>query len=118
MLNVIQVIVIPIIIAVIGSGGFFTFIQFCISHHDREFEKKITANVNELKNTIDFVALGCTRTQLLVLMTHFSNRPDEIMKVAHRYFVEMKGNWYLGTLFKDWCKENKHEIPEWFNENV
>lgn len=107
---------------VLGSGVFFgaifTFIQFMIGRHDRNFEKQVNDKINKLTDTMNFVAQGCTRTQLIVLMKHFNNRPDEIMKVAHKYFCDIKGNWYMGTLFKDWCEENKHEIPEWYNENV
>lgn len=110
-------IVLPIIIAVIGSGGFFTFIQFMIGRHDREYEKKIDKKLDGLSKNVEFIAHGCTRTQLMVLMKLFNDRKEEIITVAHRYFVDMKGDFYMTTLFESWLEENKITRPEWFKHS-
>lgn len=97
-----------IIIAIIGSGAFFTFIQFLINRYD---------NKNKILNKINYIEVGLTRMQLMVLMSDYPNRKEEVMKLAKKYFGELKGNFFLSSIFKSWLKKHKIKKPSWFTES-
>ena len=46
-------------------------------------------------------------------MANYPEKKDEIIEVAHKYFVALKGNWVYGTIFASFCKENGIEVPDW-----
>ena len=46
-------------------------------------------------------------------------QPDEqteILKIAEHYFVKLKGNWYMTSVFSKWCKSRGLK-PEWFDSS-
>ena len=71
------------------------------------------AKVNEGTNAkIDAIAeqmqdlkLDTTRNQLLVLMEHDEN-DAEVLKVAKYYFNELKGDWYMTSVFERWAEKH------------
>ena len=86
-----------IIVALLGSG----LIQYLITRHDAK--KGIAAQNND-------------RTQLMLLMADYPRKADEILEVAKHYFVILKGNSFIKTLFSDWLKSQNIDPPEWFRE--
>lgn len=95
------------ILAIIGvSGALFGFIQFIISRNDN----KINKNIDSLKRS------QC-RTEMLVMMNHYPDETMEIMRLAKVYFSELKGDFYMTSLFAKWIRQNNIEKPLWFNEN-
>jgi len=93
--------IVAIVVAVIGSGAFFSFIQFLISRHDN---KKGAINLN------------LYRLQLMVLMADYPDKADEIFEVAKYYFTKLNGDFYITTLFESWLSANGHKEPDWFAE--
>lgn len=91
-------------IAIIG-GGFFGFIQFLISRKD----KRLDSSIESLKRS------QC-RTEMLVMMNHYSEETMEIMRIAKVYFHELQGDFYMTSLFAKWLKEHNIEKPIWFDE--
>lgn len=93
--------ILPVILAILGSGAFFSFLQFLISRHD--IRKGWTAQ-------------NVDRLQLMVLIADYPRKVDEILKLAEHYFVELKGNSFIKELFADWLASQHIEEPEWFKE--
>ena len=89
----------PIVVAILGSGAFFSFLQFIITRHD--LRKGWTAQ-------------NVDRLQLMVLIADYPRKVDEILKLAEHYFVELRGNSFLKELFADWLASQNIEKPEWF----
>ena len=84
--------IIQIVIAIIGSGGFFAFLQFLINRDQ-----------------------GLIRMQLLVLISNYPDRVDEIMLLAEQYFCKFHGNYYLTSLFKKYLDDSLLAYPLWFH---
>ena len=92
--------ILPTVIAILGSGAFFSFLQFIITRHD--LRKGWTAQ-------------NVDRLQLMVLIADYPRKVDEILKLAEHYFVELRGNSFLKELFADWLKSQNIQEPEWFD---
>ena len=107
-----------------------SFIIFMINRHDSKKDE-----VKNLKETLEdikeqsknekkelntkFVILekDIVRTQLLLLMSDYDSEDEhELMQVAEHYFVNLKANWYMTTLFNRFLKKHKISDPEWLNK--
>lgn len=101
-----------IILAIIGSGALFTFIQFLITRNDNKKNKQI----DKLVTRLDGISASQYRTEMLVMMNHYPEQTSEIMKLAEYYFVN-GGDFYMTSLFAKFLKEHSIEKPKWFNDN-
>lgn len=70
------------------------------AHMDERFDE-IDARIKDLKKDE-------TRTQLLYLMAHDEEDKESILTVARFYFQELRGNWYVSSIFTKWAK--KHDV--------
>jgi len=97
-------------ITALGSVGFYSFIQFLITRKD---------NRNVLLKTIlkklDKSEKDSCRTQLLVLMSDYPLEKQEIFTLAEHYFVDLHGDWYMTSLFRNYIRETGIEAPIWFD---
>lgn len=124
--------VMQIILVALGSSGLMTFAQFLISRNDKKAKqlKRISDDIKEIKDAmatkeelnkvngqINNIDRQLDRVQLNLLIKLFPERAEAIMKVAKRYFVEEGGNWYLGELFINYCKDNNIDVPIWYKHN-
>lgn len=91
--------ILPAIIALLGSGAFFSFLQFIINRHD--VRKGLTAQRVE-------------RIELIVLMANYPRKVDEILAKGYHYFVVLKGDGFVKPLFADWLASQNLDEPEWF----
>lgn len=98
-----------VLTTVISSG----IIQFFVSRHDNNIEKKVDKIIAEQKKS----EKDSLRVQLLVMMNLMPEDKDEIMQLAQRYFGELKGDWFYSSLFNKWMKDNYIEKPIWFEED-
>lgn len=107
-----------IIVAVVSSNGLVEFIRWLASRRkkDDELIKRLDAFEENTNSKLNKNEKDNVRTQLLVLMSDYPERLDEIMIAAHHYFVDLKANWYLTAIFKDWLKEKGIEIPDWLGK--
>lgn len=75
---------------------------------------RIQATLEERFDSIDSklatAELDSARTQLLVLMNDYPNNESEILKVAHHYFNDLDGDWYMSELFSKWAEERGIDI--------
>ena len=102
------------VVALCGSG----FVQFLITRHDKQVEKKeedpINAKLDKIIAEQKKTEKDQLRTQLLVMMSLMPDNKEEIMQLAQRYFGQLKGDWFYSSLFAKWLKDNNIEKPIWF----
>lgn len=105
-----------VVIAMLGSGAFFAFIQWAITFIDDKFvkakkKKDKEAAMEERQISMD---RKMTRIQLLLLIANYSDRIDEIMEVAYTYFVKLNGDWYAHDIFDEWLEKHNIHKPDWY----
>ena len=94
-----------ILIAVLGGGNLLLFIKFLIERHDSK---------SGIESTLKKLEKDGLRTQLLLLILLRPEEQTEILKIAEHYFVKLKANWYMTSIFKTWCDDHNLE-PDWFD---
>ena len=99
-----------ILIAVLSSNALLALIQHLIQRRDgrKEDLKELKANMHKLER-------DSVRQQMLILMSDYPEDLREIMTLAERYFVQLKGDWYMTTIFNKWLEKNSIAKPEWFD---
>lgn len=97
--------ILQIILVVLGSSGFCELIRIVLGRWSSK---------SEIKKRLDKLEKDTVRTQLMTLMHDYPHRLDEIMEVAHHYFIDLKGNWFMTSLFTQWLKDNNIDKPDWF----
>ena len=107
-----------IILAVLGSTGLFTFIQFLITHHDKKkgVLAEIRKDIKELKQFSKDERLDLLRIQLMTLTHIHPENVVEIMEVAEEYFMKYNGDWYMSSLFKEYLENQGMEVPLWMKD--
>ena len=115
-----------ILIAVLGCGNLFLFIQFLIERKDRKAEreedkaekKQERAEDMEWSKILDWLnrlEKDTLRTQLLVLIILRPKEQTEILRIAEHYFKDLHGNWCMTSIFNRWIEEENVAKPQWFD---
>lgn len=99
-----------IVAAIIGSTGIVGLIQFLIARRDNK--KSMLVKIDK---KLDKVEKDNCRTQLLLMLSDYTDSTSEIMILAEHYFKDLKGDWYVSSLFKTWLKKQHIESPFWFD---
>lgn len=105
---------VSIIIAVISSNALLELVRYLI-------EKSRTKNglddrFNSLEDKLNKNEKDSVRTQLLLLMSDYPERIDEIMEVGRHYFEDLNGNWFMTSLFKNWLEQKEIDRPSWIKK--
>lgn len=66
------------------------------------------------KETREMLEVNDYKTYLLLLISDYPNKADEIFFVAHHYFADLDGNSFVIHLFEDWLDSRELMHPEWF----
>ena len=109
-----------IFIAILTSNALFVFIEHMIDRHDERDEDrkgiktKLTELEKAMKDKFKLLEKDTLRTQLLFLIIERPEETQEILTIAEHYFKDLKGNWYMTSIFYKWCKERNIEVPIWF----
>lgn len=108
-----------IIITILGmlfGGGLFAFIQFLITRKDNKHSElqQINSKLDVIENEIWEGKRYSCRSELLILMNHYPNQTEKIFRLAEHYFLTLKGDFYMTSMFVDFCKDNNLEVPKWF----
>lgn len=102
------------VISAMTSGGVLGFIQFLIKRKDDKEQRAEDKQDDDIKGTLKKLEKDGLRTQLLLLLLLQPDEEAEILKIAQHYFVKLKGNWYMTSMFSKWCK-TRDLRPEWFD---
>lgn len=80
------------------------------------FESKMTEKIDKrlynIETVMDDVRQDTVRLQLLQLMESDPNNIESILTVAHQYFIEMNGDWYMTEKFKKWGEEHDVDLSD------
>lgn len=98
------------IVGVLAAGG-----GWIINQLDNAVATRIEAQTTALQEQVQEIGkereatakqteLQLTRLELMMLMETDPDNTIEIEKVAHKYFIELKGNTYMSSEFSRWCK--------------
>lgn len=102
-----------LLIAVLGGGNLLLFIKFLVERYDRKKERAEDKEREEFAKSLKRLEKDGVRTQLLLLILLRPDEQTEILKIAEHYFVKLKANWYMTSVFGKWCDEKGLE-PDWF----
>jgi hypothetical protein len=102
--------IMTIVLAILGSNGFFAVVQLLITRDDTK---------KNVKGKLERLEKDGLRTQLLLLFLLMPDEKKEILTIAQHYFVKpphgLGGNWYMTSLFDKWIEKNLNGVkPEWF----
>lgn len=106
-----------IIIAIVGSGAFSALIAgvFQLIANRKGKLQAIEGKLEHLEAESRKSEKDALRTQLLLMLKDYPTETSEILRLAERYFGELKANWYLTPLFNKWLEEYNIAKPEWFD---
>lgn len=103
-----------IILGVLGGGNIILFIKFLIERYDHKKERAEDKDAEGVKKKLLVLERDGLRTQLLLLILLKPEEQTEILRIAEHYFKDLKGNWYMTSIFKKWLEEKGVGSPEWF----
>lgn len=103
-----------VLVAVVSSNALVEVIRWLVGKSKKNEE--LSSRFDNIEKKLTKNEKDSVRTQLLVLMSDYPERLDEIMEVAHHYFVDDKANWYMTGIFKDWLKQKEIDIPDWLGK--
>lgn len=69
----------------------------------------------EVKKVLDDDNLRTMRLDLLHAIETDPNNTMVILELAQKYFVELKGNCYMSSVFQEWAANHKVNISSMFN---
>lgn len=97
--------IVTIVGIIAGSTALATLIQFFVTRHD---------NRKSLSKRLDKLERDGLRTQLLLLILIRPQEKQEILTLSEHYFADLKGNWYMTSIFNRWIEDTGIAEPEWF----
>lgn len=95
-------------VAIIGSGALSALISGIFG--------LIQNRKSKLRKQLERLEKDSLRTQILVMMSDYPDQKQEMLTLAERYFNQLKGDWYLTSLFNDWLIKSGTTPPTWFNK--
>ena len=111
--------ILTVVLACLGSTGFFSLLQFLISRKDKksEADDECKKDLKEIKRLCNVHEKDICRTQLLLLISDYPDNKTEIMTLGEHYFKDLKANWYMSSIFNTWLKAHNIAKPDWFIVN-
>lgn len=94
-----------IAIAILGSSLLGVIVSQLFELIKRKLDKDdITKTITK---RLDKLEKDSVRTQLLILLSDYYYREEEIMEVARHYFDDLHGDWYMTKMYEEWKLENQ-----------
>lgn len=94
-----------IAIAILGSSLLGVIVSQLFELIKRKLDKDdITKTITK---RLDKLEKDSVRTQLLILLSDYYYREEEIMEVARHYFDDLNGDWYMTKMYEEWKLENQ-----------
>lgn len=122
------------LLAIISSATVANLIIFFVTRRDTKKEKEkedphkeLDTKIAELSSLVSTLhgetissmqemRQALCRLQMLNLMEHHQGDVEALMSAAHKYFIELNGNWYMDGIFTDYCNDHNIPLPSWFEK--
>lgn len=104
-----------IILGLLGGGNLILFVKFLMERHDRKKERAEDNDAESFNKRLLVLERDGLRTQLLLLILLRPTEQTEILRLAEHYFKDLKGNWYMTSIFNKWLEESGVAEPDWFD---
>lgn len=103
------------ILGILTSSSIIAFAQFLITRRDNKKNKnsEIESRLDKIEAALVKNEKDNVRTQMLLVMSDYPQEEKELMTLAEHYFCDLRGNWYMTSIFKNYCARNNMPIPEW-----
>lgn len=96
-----------ILITVIGAAA--SIITVLVENgKTKKVVEQTAAEAKQSQEVNDF------KTYLLLLISNYPKKADEIYYVARHYFEDLNGDSFVLPIFEDWLTERGDSEPEWF----
>ena len=105
-----------ILLGILGGGNLILFIKFLIERHDRKKERAEDKDEEGIRKRLLVLEKDGLRTQLLLLILLKPTEQSEILRIAEHYFKNLKGNWYMTSIFNKWIEDFGVAEPDWFDK--
>ena len=107
-----------LVYAILASGAFATLVSGIISLiiNRKGRLSEIEDDIKDIKKWMKSIEKDSLRTQLLLLLSDYPDEKSEIMQLAQHYFGDLKGDWYMTSMFNNWLVVHDIAKPEWFNQ--
>lgn len=101
-----------ITIALLGSSGLFTVIQFLLNRYFSKKDKidEVSQSLSALRERTHLSELSDSRTQLLILINHYHDNHYAILNEAENYFCTLKGDSWMIEILTKWAEEENVNI--------
>lgn len=71
--------------------------------------------LSRIEKKLDKLERDSCRTQMMLLMSNYPDKTEELMRLAQHYFADLSGDWYMTSLFNQWLEQKHIGKPEWFD---
>ena len=104
-----------ILLGLLGGGNLILFVKFLMERHDRKKERAEDKDAAGMEKRLLNLERDGLRTQLLLLILIRPTEQTEILRLAEHYFKDLKGNWYMTSIFNKWLEDVGVAEPDWFD---
>lgn len=108
-----------VLTALIAAGvpATVTIVSAILQHRSKKLTEAMKQNCehmderfDELDHRINDLKKDTTRTQLLQLIAHSPEDVESVLTVGRFYFEELKGDWFVSSVFTKWAKNHDVDI--------
>lgn len=108
-----------VLTALIAAGvpACVTIVSAILQHRSKRLTEVMKKNCDhmdgrfdELDSRLKDLKKDETRIQLLYLLAHDEEDKESILTVARYYFEELRGDWYVSSIFTNWAKKHGIDI--------
>ncbi len=112
-----------IIIAILSSGALSALITGLFQYLQNKKSKKdgLESKVDDIiEDQLEIIKAqkkhegDIVRVELKLMISDFPDKEDDILRLGEHYFNDLKGNWVMWAVFKQWLDQRKIDPPVWF----
>lgn len=112
--------IVALVVGVLGvllGGGATGLVIFLIQRKDNKENqfKEILKRLDAIEGIQHEQQLSELRTELSIHLLHHKKDKITIMRIAEKYFKELKGDFYMTSKFCEWLRKMHLPKPDWFD---
>lgn len=71
---------------------------------------EVSDRLDALNYELKDIKQDTVRLQLITMIENDPQNVESILKIAKKYFLELKGDWYATSIFQNWANEHNIDI--------